>query len=64
MFVPVTDAQAFLGEQRIGEPEVEVVLVNRFYLRGIKQIDKRTKAEPTRLPGMPLGGVSYSDHSR
>ena len=64
MFVAVTDAQAYLGEQRIGEPEVEVVLVNRFYLRGIKQIDKRTRVSPAPLPGLPLGGVSYSDHSR
>ena len=42
MFVPVVDAAAFLGDQRLGEEEVDVVLVNRFYLRGIEQVDKHT----------------------
>lgn len=64
MFVPVTDAQAFLGGEPIGDKEVDVVLVNRFYLRGVEQIDKRTNERVTPLPGMPLGGVSYSDRSR
>lgn len=41
MFVPVVDARCYLGEVRLGD-EVEVVLVNRFYLRGIEQIDKQT----------------------
>lgn len=40
MFVPVVDAACYLGDQRMGEGEVEVVLVNRFYLRGIEQVDK------------------------
>ena len=44
MFVPVVDAACYLGEQRMGEGEVEVVLVNRFYLRGIEQVDKQTGA--------------------
>jgi hypothetical protein len=64
MFVPVTDAQAFLGGEPIGAEEVDVVLVNRFYLRGVEQIDKRTNERVTPLPGMPLGGVSYSDRAR
>jgi hypothetical protein len=64
MFVPVTDAQAFLGGVPIGGQDVDVVLVNRFYLRGVEQIDKRTNERVKPLPGMPLGGVSYSDRSR
>jgi hypothetical protein len=64
MFVPVTDAAAYLGEQQVSDPEIDTILVNRFYLRGVEQIDKRTRAAPQRLPGQPLGGVSYSDRSR
>ena len=63
MFVPVVDAQALLGDQRVGDPDVDTVLVNRFYLRGIEQIDKRTGIKPQRLPGAPLGGVSWQDRS-
>jgi hypothetical protein len=63
MFVAVVDAVAMLGDQRIGESDVETVLVNRFYLRGVEQVDKRTgeKAEP--LPGGPMGGISWQDRS-
>jgi len=50
MFVPVTDALAYLGDQPIGDTEVDVVLVNRFYLRGIEQIDKRTGARVAAPP--------------
>jgi hypothetical protein len=64
MFLPVTDAAAYLDEQRVSDPEIDVVLVNRFYLRGVEQIDKRTRTPVQRLPGRPLGGVSYSERSR
>ena len=63
MFVPVVDAVATLGEQRVGDPEVDTVLVNRFYLRGVEQIDKRTGMTHQKLPGSPLGGVSWQDRS-
>jgi hypothetical protein len=63
MFVPVVDAVATLGELRVGDPEVDTVLVNRFYLRGVEQIDKRTGLKHQRLPGSPLGGVSWQDRS-
>ena len=62
MFVAVTDAQAFLGDQEIGE-NVETVLLNRFYLRGVEQIDKRTGVKAQRLPGQPLGGINWQDRS-
>jgi hypothetical protein len=63
MFVPVVDAAAYLGDQRVGDPDVDTVLVNRFYLRGVEQIDKRTGIRPQKLPGGPLGGVSWQDRS-
>ncbi len=63
MFVPVVDATAYLGSNVIG-PEMDAVLVNRFYLRGIEQIDRRTGEPHQKLPGAPLGGTSWQDRSR
>jgi hypothetical protein len=63
MFVPVVEATALLRGQPIGE-ELDAVLVNRFYLRGVEQIDKRTGERPQKLPGAPLGGISWQDRSR
>jgi hypothetical protein len=39
MFVPVVDAVARLGDQPVSEQQQEVILVNRFYLRGVGQVD-------------------------
>ena len=64
MFVPVAEAATYLGDQPMTEGEVELAFVNRFYLRGVAQIDKRTGERPQRLPGAPLGGVSWHDRSR
>jgi hypothetical protein len=63
MFVAVTDAVATLGDERVGDPDIETVLVNRFYLRGVEQVDKRTGVKAQKLPGGPLGGVSWQDRS-
>ena len=63
MFVPVVDAVATLGDQRVGDPEVDTILVNRFYLRGVEQIDKRTGLKAQKLPGAPLGGTTWQDRS-
>jgi len=63
MFVPVVDAVAMLGDQRVGDPDVETVLVNRFYLRGVEQVDKRTGIKAQKLPGRPLGGTTWQDRS-
>jgi hypothetical protein len=63
MFVPVVGATAYLAGQALG-PEMDAVLVNRFYLRGVEQIDRRTGERHQRLPGAPLGGVSWQDRSR
>jgi hypothetical protein len=55
MFVPVTGARATLGDLPVEIGDVQDILVNRFYLRGIEQVDIRTgeKAEP--IPGLTPG---------
>ena len=63
MFVPVVDAVAYLGDQALTE-SMDAVLVNRFYLRGVEQIDRRTGEKHLKLPGAPLGGTSWQDRSR
>jgi hypothetical protein len=63
MFVPVVDAIATFGDARVGDPDVETVLVNRFYLRGVEQVDKRTGLKAQKLPGQPLGGITWQDRS-
>jgi hypothetical protein len=63
MFVPVVDAVARMGDTDISEAEDEVILVNRFYLRGVTQVDKRTGEAHPKLPGLPLGGTSWQDRS-
>ena len=63
MFVPIVEAEASLNDQPLGEV-MDAILVNRFYLRGIEQIDRRTGTRHQKLPGAPLGGVSWQDRSR
>jgi hypothetical protein len=64
MFVPVVDAIAYLGDKAVSDPDIDTILVNRFYLRGVEQIDKRTGERHLKLPGAPLGGVSWQERSR
>jgi hypothetical protein len=63
MFVPVVEATAYYEGNPLG-PEMDAILVNRFYLRGIEQVDKRTGERHQKLPGAPLGGVSWQDRTR
>ncbi len=63
MFLPVVAATAYLDGTALG-PEMDAVLVNRFYLRGIEQIDRRTGEPHQKLPGAPLGGTSWQDRTR
>ena len=51
MFIPVVDARALIGDSLIEGGAASVILLNRFYLRGVEQVDSRTgeRAEP--LPG-------------
>jgi hypothetical protein len=64
MFIPVVDATAMLGDRVVGEERYDAVLVNRFYLRGVEQVDRRTGERVQKLPGSPLGGVSWQDRTR
>jgi hypothetical protein len=64
MFIPVVEAVARLGGVEVSDPDVEVILVNRFYLRGVVQVDKRTGEPHVKLPGSPLGGTSWQDRAR
>ena len=64
MFVAAVDAVAYLRDQPVTGPELDTLLVNRFYLRGVEQIDKRTGLRPQKLPGAPMGGTSWQDRSR
>jgi hypothetical protein len=63
MFVPLIDAIAFMGDRQVSEEVVDTILVNRFYLRGIEQIDRRTMLRHVPLPGKPLGGTSWQEKS-
>jgi hypothetical protein len=56
MFVPVVDATARLGDQPVSGPDEEVILVNRFYVRGVGQVDQSTGERLERLPGPPRAG--------
>lgn len=44
LFVPVTGAVAMIGERPVGDPDVDVVLVNRSYLRTVSQVEGSTIA--------------------
>jgi hypothetical protein len=61
MFVPVTEAAAFLGDDRIEGLNVDAILINRSYLRGVQQIDMRTGVAHSTLPGASMGGVDLDD---
>jgi hypothetical protein len=37
MFVPLTEAVAYVNDRRVADPGVEVVLVNRLYVRGVEE---------------------------
>ncbi len=50
MFVPVVDAVASLNGVPLAD-ELDAILVNRFYLRGIEQIDRRTGQQHQKMPG-------------
>ena len=45
-----------LGDSGSWPTEVDAILVNRLYLRGVEQVDRRTGERHQKLPGPPLGG--------
>jgi hypothetical protein len=58
LFVPVTEAVAFLGDRSLNDADVDVVLVNRSYLRGLDQVDRRTVEAARALLAAGDGGGS------
>ena len=40
LFLPLTDAVAYLNGRPVADPDVKVVLVNRLYIRGVEQIGR------------------------
>ena len=64
MFAAVTGPTVWLGANAvdIGD-EVDAALVNRFYLRGVEQVDLATRERHARLPGLPLGGTNWRERS-
>jgi len=56
MFLPVIDAVARLGDNAVSDEGEEVILVNRFYLRGVAQVDQGTGEPLERTPGPPRAG--------
>jgi hypothetical protein len=51
MFLAVVDAVATLDGVQVNDPDVEVILVNRSYLRAVAQVDRRTGEVAAQLPG-------------
>jgi hypothetical protein len=58
LFLPVTDAHALFEGQRLGEPGMAVALVNRSYLKGVEQIDRRMLERIEPASGGEAGGPS------
>lgn len=64
MFVAVTNPSIWLADTEIDLGETaDAVLVNRFYLRGVEQVDLATREKHVRLPGIPLGGTNWRERS-
>ncbi|MEW5991988.1 MAG: hypothetical protein AB1736_11675 [Chloroflexota bacterium] len=64
MFVAVTRPGVWLDgvEVDIGD-DADAALVNRFYLRGVEQVDLATGERHLRLPGTPLGGTTWRERT-
>ena len=65
MFVPVVNGVVYAGGETVAtDDSIESVLVNRFYIRGIEQVDLATGERPVKLPGRPLGGTTWQERAR
>jgi hypothetical protein len=49
----VTNAVVLAAGARLGDGEVDVVLVNRSYLRGVEQVDEFVLASARERPRVP-----------
>lgn len=59
LFVPMTDATAFIGTHQVDAPGVEVLLVNRSYVREVRQVDRQAR-QALGQPG-PLSGAGADE---
>lgn len=48
MFMAVVNAVAMLGDERVSDANIDTILVNRLYLRGVEQTDKRSGGKSER----------------
>ena len=64
MFVPIVEATAMMGDNRVGPETASAVLVNRQYIRGVEQVDVRTGERHQKLPGSSMGGTNWTDRAR
>ena len=55
MFVPVVDARALVQGRPIETGGAKDILVNRFYLRGVEQVDLSTGEPSAPIPGLTPG---------
>ncbi|MCI0581487.1 MAG: hypothetical protein L0227_01100 [Chloroflexi bacterium] len=64
MFVAVTGPTIWLAGTQVEFGEAaDAALVNRYYLRGVEQVDLATGERHQRLPGTPLGGTNWRERS-
>ena len=63
MFAAVTAPALELSGVEVDLGGADTILVNRFYLRGIKQVDRATGQPHQRLPGQGLGGTNWTERS-
>ncbi len=63
MFAAVKDPVVQFGGIALDLRGVDTILVNRFYLRGIAQVDKSTGEPHQRLPGEGLGGTNWRERT-
>jgi len=64
MFLPVVGAVATMAGAVLGDGSVQVILVNRAYLRGVEQVDVSTGEPAQKMPGAPMGGTNWTDRTR
>ena len=60
MFVPVVGGVAYVGERPVSEPQVDAILVNRFYLRGVKETGQGTSSMSAARSGAKPAATKHS----
>jgi hypothetical protein len=63
MFIPVVGGVARMGDTIVSDPTVDSILVNRFYLRAIDEIDKRSGEPDEDQARQRLGDTGWPGRS-